>query len=162
MDFIIIARPHFSSRHHDSHELLTSLPSSHGPSTRGSTLKIEKTFHFVDATKVDRDARRRMKSYVMKGKNAGRKIHRPSRLGAARRPHPSQSGALPCTRPGPGESDALLAFSKPSWPIMNYRLLGSPYFTFSYSIQLTPHSLRVVDQCTCGSKLMTRRGRLLI
>jgi hypothetical protein len=44
------------------------------------SFSMETTFHFVDARQTDRAAKRRMRSHVMKGKNAGRTIHRRSRL----------------------------------------------------------------------------------
>src|ERR1700712_2166697 len=47
---------------------------------------MEKTFHFVDGAQVGRTNRSLIRSHVMKGKNAGRKVHRPSKLMAKRRP----------------------------------------------------------------------------
>ena len=43
---------------------------------------MERQFLFVDSTSNDRQARKLARSHAMKGKNAGKKIHRRSRLEA--------------------------------------------------------------------------------
>lgn len=42
-------------------------------------------FQFVDSAHIDEAARKLIRSHVMKGKNAGRKIDRPSKLSTTRR-----------------------------------------------------------------------------
>lgn len=41
---------------------------------------MDKSFEFIDSTKSDRLTKRLVRSHAMKGKNAGKKLHRRSRL----------------------------------------------------------------------------------
>lgn len=108
-------------------------------------IAMETTFHFVNGSKVDRNARRLLKSHVMKGKNAGKKIHRQSRLNAVSH-NPSRWEALQLTHHASHEA-RLLAYSRSTWPATNSRALGNVLLTASYPAQLTPYSTQVVNQC---------------
>lgn len=46
-----------------------------------------KTFHFIDGLQPDRTSKKLMRRHVMKGKNAGKKIHRASRDGLSKDVH---------------------------------------------------------------------------
>ncbi len=43
------------------------------------TKEMETKFHFVDALSTDRQAKKLMRQHVMRGKNAGRKLNRPTK-----------------------------------------------------------------------------------
>ncbi|KAE8138646.1 hypothetical protein BDV38DRAFT_69075 [Aspergillus pseudotamarii] len=48
---------------------------------------MEKTFYFIDGLQPDRTSKKLMRRHVMKGKNAGKKVHRASREGLSKDLH---------------------------------------------------------------------------
>lgn len=82
-------------------------------------------FLFVDSgVQHDRAAKRRMRQHVMKGKNAGRRISRPSKLSIAPR------GKQPWY-PGAVDEGFGIAFE----------MVGLP-------VKVTSRALRVINECT--------------
>lgn len=86
-----------------------------------------------------------MRSHVMKGKNAGKTFHRPSRLDLAR-PRPYHYTTLLRTSRATNEEETS-ADSRGLCPITIARNLGNVFLTFSFPLELTPDSLKVIDQC---------------
>lgn len=81
-------------------------------------------FLFVDSgTQHDRTAKKRMRQHVMKGKNAGRKISRPSKLSLDPR------GRQPWY---PGAVDERFGIA--------FEMVGLP-------VKASPHALLVINEC---------------
>lgn len=102
---------------------------------------MEKSFQFVDGTNIDNITRKTIRSHVMKGKNARRTVHRPSRLTLTRRPPPGHKAAQRTPRESRKEEDSTSISMNVS------RNLGSLFLTVKFPIELTPHSVKVVNQC---------------
>ena len=82
-------------------------------------------FLFVDSgSQHDRAAKRRMRQHVMKGKNAGRKLSRPSKLSIASRSKQSWH---------PGAVDEGLGIA--------FEMVGLP-------VKVTSRALCVINECT--------------
>lgn len=108
---------------------------------------MEKSFHFVDTTRNDKDSKRRMRRFVMKGKNAGKTIHRPSRLALAendrRRPQPNtDSTALARITGDDVDKNALFTYS--GTLTIEYRHCFPAY---SLPFKVAPHLLKVINIC---------------
>lgn len=86
---------------------------------------MEQTFLFVDGVNADRASKRLMRRHVMKGKNAGKTFHRPSKLGLqmARR---------------------QLTTTTVARPICN------PLLTFPFPVKITPAEGKAIDDCGCA------------
>lgn len=100
---------------------------------------MEKTFQFVDTSaKVDSTTRKLMRSHVMKGKNAGKTVHRRSRreLGAGRATYDDTS--FP-------ENEARMRSSEELGPVA--KSLGSALRTFQFPVELSENALKSVDNC---------------
>ncbi len=102
---------------------------------------MEKMFHFVNASEVDGRVagRREMRRHVMMGKNAGKTIHRPSRIAAAKH---EASG---CQRVG--NAHALIRNAgraersyRAIIPIAGFRTFPSP-------VTLTEQYAEVISSC---------------
>ncbi|PYH91363.1 hypothetical protein BO71DRAFT_51560 [Aspergillus ellipticus CBS 707.79] len=92
---------------------------------------MNKTFHFVHGTPNDRKAKKSLRSHVMKGKNAGKTFRRASRLDLARqRPYHHPAGTLATTR----------------HPSTIERNIGNVFLTISCPLELSPDSLRIINQ----------------
>lgn len=104
---------------------------------------MKKTFHFVASSdKDDRVTRRSARSYVMKGKNAGKTVHRRSRfdLGA---------GRTPCNDASVPNEEARKPKPDELGPVA--RNLGNVLRTFDFPVELSESSLKSIDQCKYGS-----------
>ncbi|RYP45354.1 hypothetical protein DL768_008291 [Monosporascus sp. mg162] len=99
---------------------------------------MDKTFHFVDGIRSDRASRRQMRRFVMKGKNAGKTFHRPSRLKLDRH-QPDTSSAL--ARISGGADKGALASSTAI-----ERVFGNVFLTLSLPVEFSPHSLRIINE----------------
>ncbi|OBT65829.1 hypothetical protein VE03_05446 [Pseudogymnoascus sp. 23342-1-I1] len=100
---------------------------------------MEKSFQFVDGANIDNIARKSIRSHVMKGKNARRTIHRQSRLSLNSRLPPGHN-ATQCTQRSRKDEDSTSNFMIVS------RNLGSLFLTLRFPIELTPHSIKVINQ----------------
>lgn len=102
----------------------------------------------MDGTQVDKTARKRIRSHVMKGKNVGRRIHRPSKLDLSR--------WRPCDRKHHQQASDLSGgrVNSELWrgPYLstNIPILGNPFLTLSFPFELTPHSQKVIHHCKHG------------
>lgn len=110
---------------------------------------MEKTFHFVNGITNDEKSKKLMRRHVMKGKNAGKKVHRRSRLD------------LQVTRSQPNVSDGFSRIDADEREIdhMNHAEwkylspssvsveLGNVFLTLSLPVEITPHSLEVINKC---------------
>ncbi|RYP84522.1 hypothetical protein DL769_001181 [Monosporascus sp. CRB-8-3] len=99
---------------------------------------MDKSFHFVDGIGGDRASRRQMRRFVMKGKNAGKRLHRSSRLELARR-QPETSDTLARIS---GDADKGVLASSTAIE----RVLGNVFLTLSLPVEFSPHSLKVVNE----------------
>ena len=104
---------------------------------------MDKSFKFVDGngTNIDNIARKSIRSHVMKGKNARRTVHRPSRLTLTSWLPPGNKAAQRTPQRSCKEEDSTSISMKIS------RNLGSMFLTFKFPVELTPHSVKVVNQC---------------
>ncbi|KAJ5574042.1 uncharacterized protein N7459_008469 [Penicillium hispanicum] len=111
---------------------------------------MQKTFHFIDGVQPDRKAQRSMRRHVMKGKNAGKKLHRPSRL--AQRIPPHEFSAIdagdPIDQKGPGTGQLVIpsntlergfreAILTTSLPILNINLHSHQIIDRSFHCNLS-------------------------
>ncbi|KAH8680749.1 hypothetical protein BX600DRAFT_504504 [Xylariales sp. PMI_506] len=104
---------------------------------------MQQTFRFVDGVQVDKSTRKLMRSHVMKGKNAGKKFHRPSRLEASKRgQQQSMVLAWPPAKPlKPHEFTSPLHLS-PSDIVKN---VGNILCTLQAPIVVEPVQLRIIQ-----------------
>jgi hypothetical protein len=125
-----ISPRHASSRKSESHTQLN--------------LAMEKSFQFVDSANIDNITRKSIRSHVMKGKNARRTVHRQSRLSLTTNwlPPPSHKATTQRTLQAPHKDEDPISMS-----MQVSRNLGSVFLTFRFPIELTPHSIKVVNQC---------------
>jgi len=109
---------------------------------------MKKTFHFVDGSdKVDRVTRKSMRSYVMKGKNAGKTVHRRSRLDLG-------AGRTPCNDASVPNEKARKPNTEELGPVA--RNLGNVLRTFRFPVKLSESSLESIDQCKYGCTWMNQ------
>jgi len=105
---------------------------------------MDKTFQFVDSTMIDGVTRKLMRSHVMKGKNAGKTVHRRSRFdlntGRIQRDYSSVPRDL-VARHEAVEKRSL----KEVGPIPRNR--GNVLRTFRFPVELAEGSLKTIDQC---------------
>lgn len=100
--------------------------------------KMERTYQFVDVTRLDRATKRSMRSHVMRGKNAGKNFHRPSKFNLPNRTMQLQQ----------------------LWTPSSARGLGSVFLSLSLPLDLSPRSLEVLGQCKdCNSRNISRCRR---
>jgi hypothetical protein len=109
---------------------------------------MEKTFQFVDSSaKVDRVTRKLIRSHVMKGKNAGKTVHRRSRLELG-------AGRTPCGDASLPNGEARKRNAEELGPVA--RNLGNVLRTFQFPVELSENSLKIINQCKCGSLFMNQ------
>lgn len=112
------------------------------------------TFYFVDGRDADRESKRLMRRHVMKGKNAGKRVHRGSRLAL------QKARAVAAKYP-----------DKPLQPVVHYsyeqrvrdmnwiylslgsaaRSFGNVLQPFSLPFEVTVESLGVINRCKSGT-----------
>jgi hypothetical protein len=102
---------------------------------------MEKRYEFIDSTKRDRSTKRLARSHAMKGKNAGKTLHRRSRLDLGRRPvtlmpvaecqHDDASYRAP--------TQYSLGVTSPT--------LDSSFLSFSFPVEATPKTRSMIGQC---------------
>lgn len=102
---------------------------------------MTQAFEFIDLAKNDKATRRRARSHAMRGKNAGRKIQRHSRLGAEQKSK-VQSGTV--TKTGLLQTDVRSA----NYLNSVYRgALGDMLLTVSYPIEVASRNKRIINDC---------------
>lgn len=104
---------------------------------------MEKTFCFVDGITNDEKSKKLMRRHVMKGKNAGRKIQRRSRLDVqVSRNHPRISD---------DQKNQIGRVHHSEWRYLSPKSLsielGNTFFTLSLPVEVTPYSLDVINKC---------------
>lgn len=114
---------------------------------------MEKTFYFVDGIHADRGAKRLMRRHVMKGKNAGKRLHRPSRLALpelSRRTHNADN--INIERATGRFKSAEGHFNDREFISLNTEAsrLGKEIAAFTLPVKVTPHSVLVINDCTFG------------
>ncbi|PKS08008.1 hypothetical protein jhhlp_006620 [Lomentospora prolificans] len=107
---------------------------------------METSFHFVNGIETDRASKRLMRRHVMKGKNLGKKLHRPSKLTPAKAAPGATEAADEVSRlRGRGASDP--SQGQKSLPVVHLaRDFGTPFQTLAHSVTLTPDSLPIIHQ----------------
>lgn len=116
----------------------------------------EKTFYFVDGIAADRASKKLMRRHVMKGKNAGKTFHRPSRVAVekARRPAAlERPGALPHQG---FDQEGRYAYWMRLSERREIRSIENVILPFSLPVEVTPKSLMVINQCKQGLKMSAR------
>jgi len=112
-----------------------------------------KTFYFIDGVQADKTSKRLMRRHVMKGKNAGKRVHRPSRLGlqAAQR-HPeiiknkNSVSSQSCGDPRQGEC-------RSNWRDVFFTPLArsceTSFLAFPLPVEVSPDALKTINECEC-------------
>ena len=97
---------------------------------------MEKTFYFIDGIRPDKTSKKLMRRHVMKGKNSGKTIHRPSRL------HQSHTSRhLDLDR----RHYAVQGMVAPSTVDKKF---GDTILTGSLAaVEVNPCSLKIINQC---------------
>lgn len=108
-------------------------------------------FHFVDGIGADRASKRLMRSHVMKGKNAGKTLHRRTRPGARRQ----RSEVITKCR------ESEIAECQLASPVDTSLMLGSLLRTLSTPVDFTRYSLGVIHKCM-SAEPQVRQTYLLI
>lgn len=110
---------------------------------------MEKTFFFVNGIANDEKSKKLMRRHVMKGKNAGKKIHRRSRLDL----QVTQSQFN--VSDGPShihtERNQFDHMNHTDWRYLSPDRVsiqhGNIFLTFSLPVEVTPYSLEVINKC---------------
>lgn len=107
---------------------------------------MNKTFFFIDGIQPDRASKRRMRRHVMKGKNAGKTFHRPSRLGRAN--HQPNTTVVPPPLPVSRQPNKQRHYT--DWICVSsntIRSCGNALLTFSLPVAVSPYSLKIINEC---------------
>jgi hypothetical protein len=81
---------------------------------------MEQSFFFVNGLQADKTSKKLMRQHVMKGKNAGKTFHRPSRTSQVVHYRPMDRIARP---------------------------IGSKFFSFPFPVPLTKAASKSLDDC---------------
>lgn len=112
---------------------------------------MEKTFHFVNGISPDEASKRLSRRHVMKGKNAGKKIHRRSRMDLQF----TQSPPKIVNNPSHLSEDINQTCHRANWRYASPSRLsidfGNAFLTFSLScsppVEVTTYSLDIINEC---------------
>lgn len=110
---------------------------------------MEKTFFFVNGIVNDENSKKLMRRHVMKGKNAGKKIYRRSRLDlqATRRQTNVSDGSSRIY----AERNQFDHANHADWRYLSFDRvsiqLGNIFSTFYLPVEVTPYSLEVINKC---------------
>lgn len=111
-------------------------------------MKMGQEFLFVDGVETDQAARQQIRRHVMNGKNAGKKVHRRSRLDVIRpTPYYRKQKASQNCESQTIETEHRSKDQNLAYPIMTHRSLGNPFLTLSYPVQTTSYTINVFNQC---------------
>lgn len=110
---------------------------------------MEKSFCFVNGIANDEETKKVMRRHVMKGKNAGKKIHRRSRLDLQdTRSHPSAPNSSSRIYADQNQNENV---NHAEWRYLSPKRLsielGNVLLTFSLPVQVSPYSLEVINKC---------------
>lgn len=106
------------------------------------------TFHFVDALRIDRASKRLARRHVMKGKNAGKTIHRRTQRMGLQRQRPEVTA--PSLEQEPRRFDLIS-------PAVTPKYLGSQMLVLTAPVDFTAYSLRVINQCMSAHSFLLLR-----
>lgn len=113
-------------------------------------MTTEKTFYFIDGMKADRESKKLMRQHVMKGKNAGKTFHRPSRLALAEAPRPGAADGFYPQHARYCNQEERYAY----WMHLSERTamgsIGNMPLPFSLPVEVMPKSLTVINRCKQG------------
>ena len=112
---------------------------------------MHQDFFFIDGIHADEASKRLMRRHVMRGKNVGRTLHRPSRL----KTRVPRSQAQPVATLAICDSADDLEQHKdgPDWllpfprAVMPSKRLGSGFSLLRLPVGVTPESLEVINEC---------------
>lgn len=109
---------------------------------------MDQKFLFVDGVETGKAARKRIRRHVMNGKNAGKKVHRRSRLDLIRpAPYYQKQKFSQQREPQIVEKQVTRMDQSLACPIMSHRSLGNPFRTLSYPVETTSYTINVFNQC---------------
>ena len=110
---------------------------------------MRKTFYFVDGIQADKTSKRLMRRHVMKGKNAGKRFHRPSKLGlqvAQRQPDINET-----TLSSRIYGDLNEVECRSNWryvsPTTVARSCEKSFLIFSLPVEVPPASMKIINEC---------------
>ncbi|KAJ6104423.1 hypothetical protein N7523_010743 [Penicillium sp. IBT 18751x] len=110
---------------------------------------MEQKFHFINGLSNDEKSKKLVRSHVMKGKNAGKKIHRRSRLES------QVTWILPNVAADYSHvrNDLREKYRDADWKYVSPNRLsidfGISFLTFSLPVAVTPYSLEVINESWC-------------
>jgi hypothetical protein len=88
-----------------------------------------------------------MRSHVMKGKNAGKKLHRSSKLDLVKSSSSENKIFKQIRNPNEENEPESVTQQKLLFPTATVRDLGNVFCTVSFPVKLRPYSLEVINQC---------------
>lgn len=109
---------------------------------------MAKTFYFIDGVQPDESSKKLMRRHVMKGKNAGKKVHRTSKL----RVKKIDSHLIPIRNAIPPAAWGGRQVDTPVTRSCEKSLLA---FEFSLPLHISPDSARIINECKTGSMFTT-------
>lgn len=112
---------------------------------------MEKKFHFVNGISPDEASKRLVRRHVMKGKNAGKKVHRRSRMDL----QVTQSRPNIVNNPLRLSEDMMQKYYRTNWRYVSPSRLSIDFgnaflpfsLTFSPPVEVTPDSLDIINEC---------------
>lgn len=108
------------------------------------------TFYFIDGMNAGRESKRLMRRHVMKGKNAGKAFHRPSRLALAEARRPGAVDGFYPQHARYCNQEGRYAY----WMHLSARTamgsIGNVSLPFSLPVEVMPKSLMVINRCKQG------------
>lgn len=110
---------------------------------QSSEFTMGKQFMFVDTNNVDPKTRRKMRRHVMAGKNAGRTVHRPSKLALSS----SKTRQLAAPLKDPSKSGPNLSIHQSSSPTSISGPLRSGLAGVKFAIEMGPYEHGIISTC---------------
>jgi hypothetical protein len=109
---------------------------------------MDRKFLFVDGVQTSKTARQRIRRHVMNGKNAGKKVHRRSRLDLiCPTPYYQKHRSIQRLESRDFDEEHSSKEQSLACPIMNHRSFGNPFRTLSYPVETTSYTIDVFNQC---------------
>ncbi|KAJ5805923.1 uncharacterized protein N7503_003525 [Penicillium pulvis] len=109
---------------------------------------MEKAFFFVNGIANDEKSKKLMRRHVMRGKNAGKKIHRRSRLDlqvTQNQPNVSDGSSRNCAEGNQFDHAKYANWSYLSPDRLSIQF-GTTFLTFSLPVEITPYSLEIINK----------------
>ncbi|OKL63372.1 hypothetical protein UA08_01924 [Talaromyces atroroseus] len=107
---------------------------------------MDKSFLFVDSTHVDSTTRKSIRRHVMNGKNVGKTHRRSSRFDLVRRTPYNYDNRTFGRSPRASAENATNAIQSVPCPVANHKNLGNSLLSLSFPMELTSHSLKVINE----------------